>query len=55
MFLIKGNFSNIELTPQSVIFPHASLDHYPVRIELVGLVKPSRNPFKCEKMWFLDN
>ena len=36
------------------ILPMAGSDHFPVKMEIKEQSKPSRNPFKCEKMWFMD-
>lgn len=54
-FFVKGDLSDMELALQSSIMPYAGLDHFPVRFELIELIKPKRNPFKCEKMWFMEN
>lgn len=53
-FLIRGDLGVNDLNIQSSILPIAGSDHFPVRLELIEPKKPSRNPFKCEKMWFLD-
>ena len=29
-------------------------NHFLVTLEIKEQIKPSRNPFKCEKMWFMD-
>ena len=54
MFFIKGDLSNFEFDIQSSILPIAGSDHYPIQIVLFEPSKLYRNPFKCEKMWFLD-
>ena len=53
-FLIRGELDTFNLNFLSTILPIAGSDHFPVRFEFIEPIKPSRNPFKCEKMWFLD-
>ena len=54
-FFFKGDLTKMDLTIIASIQPIAGSDHYPVRIEFIEPKKLSTNPFKCEKMWFLDN
>jgi hypothetical protein len=54
-YFVKRNDINTDLDIQSSILPIAGSDHYPVQITLSEPIKPHINPFKCEKMWFLDN
>lgn len=37
-----------------MILPIADYDHFPVRFEFSEPHKPTRNSFKCTKIWFLD-
>ena len=53
-FLIKGDLDVNNLIIQSSIMSIVGSNHYPVRFEFLEPHKPTRNPFKCEKMWFLD-
>ena len=53
-FFIIGELVGNNINFRSAILPIAKFDHYPVRLELSEPHKPTRNPFKCEKMWFLD-
>ena len=53
-FFIIGELADNNINFQSTILPIIGSDHYPVRLELLEPHKPMRNPFKCEKMWFLD-
>ena len=53
-FMMKGELDTINLDIQSSILPIAGSDHFPVIFEFIESLKPARNPFKCEKMWFLD-
>ena len=52
-FLIKGALSDFIFNIHSSILPIAGSDHYPIQIILPEPNKLYRNPFKCEKMWFL--
>ena len=53
-FLVRGELDNLNLNFHSTILPIAGSDHFLVRFEFIEPIKPLRNPFKCEKMWFLD-
>ena len=53
-FLIRGELDKLNLNFHSSILPIAGSDHFPVKFEFIEPIKPLRNPFKCEKMWFLD-
>ena len=53
-FLIKEDLDVNNLNIQSSILPIGRSNHYPVRLEFLEPHKHTRNPFKCEKMWFLD-
>ena len=53
-FMIKGDLDAKNMNFHSSILPIAGSDHFPVRFEFSEPQKPARNPFKCEKMWFLD-
>ena len=53
-FIFKGNLISFNHPFNTIILPNAKYDHYSVRLEIGESQKPSRNPFKCEKMWFLD-
>ena len=54
-FFIKGDLEVNNLNIQSLILPIVGLDNFLVRLELIKPHKPTRNSFKCEKMWFLDS
>ena len=54
-FFLKGELRNTDRDLESTILPIAGSYHYPVRIELSEPKKPHWNPFKCKKMWFLDD
>ena len=53
-FLLKGELNPDKMTIVEIL-PMARSDHFSVKIEIKEQTKPSRNPFKCEKMWFMDN
>ena len=53
-FLIRGELDSLNFNFLSSILPIAGSDHFPVKLEFFEPFKPMRNPFKCEKMWFLD-
>lgn len=53
-FFTKGELDINNLNLQTEILPYAGSDHFPVRLELFEPHKPTRNAFKCEKMWFSD-
>lgn len=55
IFFIRRDINNADLDIHSAILPIAGSDHYPFQLLLSKSIKPHRNPFKCEKMWFLDN
>lgn len=44
----------INVSIQSSILPIARSDHFLVRVDFFEPCKLVRNPFKCEKIWFLD-
>ena len=52
-FLLKGELSMNNLTNLEIL-PMASSDHFPMKMEIREQRKPYRNPFKGEKMWFMD-
>ena len=52
-FLLKGELSMDNLIIVEIL-PMAGSNHFPVKMEIKEQSKPSRNPFKCEKMWFMD-
>ena len=52
-FFLKGEL-NMDKLIIAEILPMAGSNHFPVRLEIKEQSKPSRNPFKCEKMWFMD-
>ena len=52
-FLLKGELSQDKMATAEIL-PMAGSDHFPVKLEIKEQIKPSRNPFKCEKMWFQD-
>ena len=52
-FFLKGEL-NMDNLLIAEILPMAGSDHFPVKMEIKEQSKPSRNPFKCEKMWFMD-
>ena len=54
MLMIKGDLDAKNLNFHSSMLPIAGSDHFPVRFEFSEPQQPARNPFKCEKMWFLD-
>ena len=53
-FFIKGDQDVSNLNIQSSILPIVGSDLFLVRFKFLEPHKPTRNPFKCEKIWFLD-
>ena len=53
IFLLKGELS-MDKVVNVEILPMAGLDHFPLKLEIKEKFKPSKNPFKCEKMWFME-
>ena len=53
-FFLKGDLSTMDKVVNVEILPMAGSDNFPVKLEIKEKFKPSRNPFKCEKMWFMD-
>lgn len=53
-FFFKGDLSSLEREINAEILPMMGSDHFLIKIEIKEPSKPSRNLFKCEKMWFID-
>ena len=54
-FIFKGDLSNFNYATHSTILPNVGSHPFLVRLDIEEQVKPIRNPFKCEKMLFLDD